>query len=691
MEIEPVCQRDGARQCAQRARFGDPSNSSTVRRRANRSLQPGRPLGTVFATAAWCVTLLVPGVASSQDANPAPMRMEIDLRDLSRQLIQAEITIPIPQSDEAERTVALWYPKWVPGSHGPGGPIANIAGLTIKDSAGALLPWSRTPGEVFRLEATVPGDSERLHISLRYIADQPTTTSFGHDCFSGSNLGVVSPGALLWYPESADIDRQQIAARLHLPPGWQAATALRPVNDRTDNGVGEATDEGHILAYQATSLRTFVDSPIMCGQHYQAFDLVEENRRDTIPPHTLHVFTDDARNARLNDKVVDGYRAMVTQTAWLIGSHPFDRFDILLAITDELPKNGLEHSRSTFNVLPPAVMKSPATLKGWDRLLVPHEYLHAWCGKYRRPAGMLTRDFHSPKDTELLWVYEGLTQYLGELVEARSGLMSPDEFRHRLAVELRRAMHQQGRQWRTLADTGAASHILRAGSPNWGGLRRSQDYYMEGMLFWLEADALIRRHSGAQKSLDDFCASFLGSKPGSAAPAPFTRRDVVRSLRAVADLDWDGLIQRRIESYQEQFDPSVARLLGYDFRLQREAPAIPSATFRHQSGIDALDSLGIAFNTSGDVQHLLLGSPADRARMSPRMKALGVNGRTWSGPRLVEALTHSQNGRPLSLLVAEGDELRTIQLHYHDGPRYWNLRRQPGQPDLLDEILKPHS
>ncbi|MCG8651244.1 MAG: hypothetical protein MI861_15505, partial [Pirellulales bacterium] len=625
-----------------------------------------------------CLGLLTASRAAAQTSAPLIIEMEIDLRELPRKLVDASLTLPLADQDGG--TVALWYPKWVPGSHGPGGPIANVAGLKIEDSQGNPLPWTRTPGEVYRLEVDVPPGLAALQVSVRYITDQPTTTSFGHDCFSGSSIGMVSPGALLLYPETAKIDQQKIAARLRLPRGWQAATALRP--QRT-----LSTDESFV-SYQPTTLRTFVDSPIMCGRYYQSYDLVEPRRQNEIPPHTLHVFGDDLSGAALDPDIVGRLRAMVTQTALLIGSHPFDRFDMLLAVTDEMPRNGLEHSRSSFNVLPPKSLQSRQVWKGWDRLLIPHEYLHAWCGKYRRPAGMLTQDFHTRKDTELLWVYEGLTQYLGELVEARSAIMSRDEFRHRLAVELRRAIHQQGRQWRTLADTAAASHILRGNSPSWGGLRRSQDYYMEGMLFWLEADARIRRMSDGAKSLDDFCQSFLGSEATSAHPSAFTREDIVEGLNSIVPWDWDGLIRRRVESFQEQFDPAVAGLLGYQFKLSPNAPNISSLTFRHPAGVDALDSLGILLQSDGKVQNLLLGSPADKARLSPSLQIMGVNGRKWSGARLLEAIAEGQDQHPIELLIADGDELRTIQLHYYDGPRYWNLVRDRTQPDLLNQILK---
>ena len=618
--------------------------------------------------------------SAQQPSSPEQMQITIDARDLPRKLVHAQLTLPLVPTTKEARQVALWYPKWVPGSHGPGGPIANLAGLKITDSVGNPLSWVRTPGEVYRFEVSVPATVGEIHVSLHYIADQPTTTSFGHDCFGGSHIGVISPSSVLLYPEGTDIDRQQIVTQLLLPQGWSAATAL-PAESKEE-------EDDAAPVYSAVSLRTLVDSPIMCGKHYQSFDLVAEERRSQIPNHTLHVFGDEATHADLNSEIVDKLQSLVTQAALLMGTHPFDRFDILLAVSEELPANGLEHSRSTFNVLAPEPLKSLQDLKGWNRLLIPHEYVHAWCGKYRRPAGMLTNDFHTPKDTELLWVYEGLTQYLGELLEARCGLMSHDEFRHRLTVELRNAKHLQGRQWRTLADTAAASHILRDRSPSWSGLRRSQDYYMEGMLFWLEADARIRQATDGKKSLDDFCQRFLRSGSRSDHPYAFSRQDVVNDLTAIADYDWDGLIRRRVESVQEQFDPAVANMLGYDFRLTHEAPEIPATTFRHKKGVDALDSLGLILRQTGEVSNLLLGSPADRARLGPAMTVIGVNGRKWSGPRLIEALKQSQDQRPIELLVANGNELRTIQLHYYDGPRYWNLSRQEEAPDLLTDILK---
>ena len=629
-----------------------------------------------FAAARFSLLLgmlfLLPLKAMAETPLTGPIQISIDARSLDRHLVEAELRLPLQPAAEG-RQIALWYPKWVPGSHGPGGPVANIAGLQFHDAAGQRLNWKRTGGEVYRLTVDVPAGCTEIRVDLRYVSDQPTTTSFGHDCFGSEHIGVISPGCLLLYPEGANIDQQQITLQMNVPDVWTIATAL-PRSDDSAAGFLPAT------------LRRFVDSPIMIGRYYQSFDLVEHPQ--ICPPHTLHVFADSEAETDLNKDVVQKYRQMVTQTALLIGSHPFDRFDIILGVTGSLPKNGLEHARSTFNVLPPGSLRSTASLKGWDRLLVPHEYLHAWCGKYRRPAGMLTSDFHTAKDTELLWVYEGLTQYLGELVEARSGLMSEDEFRQRLFVELRAAMNQEGRQWRTLADTAAASHILRSSSPFWSELRRSQDYYMEGMLFWLEADARIRQLSGGAKTLDDFCHSFFRGTADVTVPSAYGRNDVITHLNEIAEYQWDSLITRRVESLQQEFDPRFVDLLGYRLQPGEKPQSIPGNTFRQSGGIDVLDSLGMVLSGDGRVQRVRLGGLADSVGLRRGTEIIGVGEYRWSEKRFLEAVQKSSETKSVDLLIAQGERLVTLQLPFDRGLQYWNLVREESEVDVLSQILK---
>ena len=487
------------------------------------------------------------------------MRIDIDATDIARKLLQAQLEIPI-EAQPTEHKFALWYPKWVPGSHGPGGPIANVAGLRIEDSNGNILKWERTPGEVYRLEVTVPSGVDRLRIWIRYITNQPTTGSMGHDSWGSPRIGVITPSTILLYPENVDINAQQIAGTIKLPPLWSASTALNSQKADSDSAT---------LSFKAATLSQFVDSPIMCGLYREVFDLVETDRKDSIPPHRLSVFADTPPQCMINAEILARYRKMVTQTALLTGSHPFDQFDILLAVTNTLPPNGLEHSRSTFNVLPPHAVQSLDRLRGWDRLLVPHEYLHAWCGKYRRPAGMVTPNFHQPLNTDLLWVYEGLTQYLGELVEVRCGLMNDQQFENRLLVELQNATHQQGR---TVAYFGliqapprtffvpAASHgpdFAEAKISTWkacsSGLRPMQSFEKKRMA--ISRSTTFVTSSFEQPATQHFRSHIL---------AKISCRSSIRSR----PYDWDGLILRRVESFQNEFDPNVASLLGYKLEFR---------------------------------------------------------------------------------------------------------------------------
>lgn len=633
----------------------------------------------LFAALAFSTLIL-----DSQLLGQDPISIEIDARDLPRKLLTAELSIPIKASKKPQ-DIALWYPKWVPGSHGPGGPIENVAGLTFTDQDNNDLKWSRTPGEVFRVIVNAPPQTTTIHASIRYITNQPSTNSFGHDTFGSRMVGIISPNTVLLYPESADADKALITTKLRLPKDWKAATAIPQIAH--EEGVSTYT-------YDAVSLRNFVDSPIMCGLHYRRYDFDFAGESAKVSPHTLHVFSEDATAVDLDDSIVNPVRNMIVQTAKLTGSQPFDRFDILLAATNLLPPNGLEHSRSTLNVLPTRDLSSIGALKGWSRLLIPHEYLHTWCGKYRQPAEMATHNFQTPQGTDLLWVYEGLTQYLGEVIEARSGFMNVNEFRDRVGVELRNAAHQQNRQWRPLVDTAAASHILRDGSDTWPKLRGSQDYYMEGMLFWLEADAILRTETKGKKTLDDFCHVFFAAPEPTATsqyspPKPFTRKEIVTTLNGIAKYDWDGLIKRRVESVRNGYDPQVADLLGYEFVAKAERPRIPPYTFRYSSGIDHLDTLGMTLSGDGTVIDIKLDSPADRVKFGPGTKIIGVNDRRWSREALDEAIENSADNPFINLLIEDEDKFKLIQIQYDGGPRYLSFVKTEGKEDLLEKILAP--
>ena len=334
-------------------------------------------------------------------------------------------------------------------------------------------------------------------------------------------------------------------------------------------------------------------------------------------------------------------------------------------------------------------MIDDAKRKGWIANLIPHEYVHSWCGKFRRPAGMCTPDFHTPLKTRLLWVYEGLTEYLGEVLMVRSGLLEPKEYRETLTATIGSLVHQEGRRWRPLEDTAAASYLLRGHSPNWNELRRGQDYYSEGALVWLEVDTIIRERSEGKKSLDDFCRKFLGgpNRAGLSVLA-FDLPEIVSDLRELAEFDWETFLVRRVSQPQESLPLEFVGRCGYRLQYATEPPA-GSPISRHHAGISARDSLGLSFSPDGHIGDVVPGMAGDRARLAPGMTVIGVNGKKFSPQRLHDALADSVARRKIELLMLEGEEFRTVVLEYADGPRYLVLARDESKPDLLAEILKP--
>lgn len=618
------------------------------------------------------LVLLVASLAAVARAEPDSL-LHIDASDLPRRLLHATQSIDVPQAARERGELVLRYPHWVPGTHAPGGPIQNLAGLWFTDQGGRELDWRRQPGDVYQFRVELPPGVERVTATMRYITNQPDANSRGIDSFGAADVGLVSPNTVLLYPARAGDADFSVRLRLSLPEGWHAATALRRVPADTPG-----------ITYDTASLREVVDSPIMVGRHLRSYSLNEPGV--DAPPHRLHVFSESASAVEIDDHVLGNYRAMVTQAGRLFQSFPFRSMDVLLMTTDQLGRNGLEHLESTMNIIPLGTLDGPGELRGWDRMLIPHEYVHAWCGKHRRPRGMATGDLHTPKGTELLWVYEGLTQYLGEVLEVRSGMETPQEYLWSLRGSMRSARLRQGRDWRPLLDTCSASHTLRAGSRTWGDLRRSQDYYAEGALIWMEADAIIRRGTGGQRSLDDFVARFFHAEEPTGRPVPFDRDDLLDALGEVHEHDWRGFFEHAIDRTGGDGPMSAAQAVGYDVVYQDTPPWSP---FGRASTLDARESLGASFDSGGRVRSVLLDTPADWAGLAPDVRVIAVDGYLWSSRRLRDAIEASEASGSVALTIAVDDRLREVVVEYGGGPRYFNLVRDEGEPDVLADILEP--
>jgi predicted metalloprotease with PDZ domain len=539
-----------------------------------------------------------------------------------------------------------------------------------------------------RREGAQTNESLKLGICGEHGGD-PSSVHFCHKAYVGSTTSAARPSACRSPAsrrrrrrEGAKHNEATIAATLALPDGWSAATVLR-----TNSGDGPEP-EG-VIRYDPVTLEVFVDSPIMVGRYARAYELANGHEREGVPqtpPTTMHVFSEAESVVKLPGDVVEAFEAMVEQATVLFGAHHFDRFDILVATSDRLRWNGLEHTASTFNIISQRALQDLDDLRGWQQMLIPHEYVHAWCGKYRRPAGMATDDFHTPKDTRLLWVYEGLTQYYGTVLEARSGMLTVEEMRDwlRRTVSWRRA--RQGREWRPLDDTASASWTLRGAGGAWSGLRLGQDYYSEGALVWLEADALIRDGTEGEKSLDDFARVFFAHAEGDPVPKPFTRKEVIETLSGVHAHDWDAFFSERIERPLDRPVLELVPLLGYRIEFAAEPPETPRGV--SIDALDAYDSIGARFSSNGTVRDVLLGSPADDAGLAPNMRIAGVNGHVWSSSRFADALALTPVRGDMELLVISGDTYVTRTVAYDGGRRHMRIVRDETKDDHLAAIAE---
>ncbi|MDQ3623422.1 MAG: hypothetical protein M3463_13180, partial [Verrucomicrobiota bacterium] len=583
------------------------------------------------------------GLAASQ---AAPLiHLDVDAREISRALLHARLEIPAAPGE-----LVLWYPKWIPGVHAPAGPVQNLAGLRFETVKGEPIPWRRDEEEMCRFLVTVPPGAGRVVAKLDYICNQPSVNSSGVDSFGNSLLGVINWNTVLLYPENASIDALHASLRLQLPAGWRFGTALRLEHGPAGSSGGAnphasrdpEPSKARTVEFAAEPLRRLVDCPLICGEHFRTIELTGKN----TPPAFLHLTSEAPSAIQIDDKLIAQYRKLVVEAVSLFGGARFDAYHFLVVCSDSLPRNGLEHLSSSFNEVGERELVDEKKRKSWPAYLLPHEFVHSWCGKFRRPASMVTTNFHQPERTRLLWIYEGLTQYLGEVLTVRAGLLTLEEHLPALANKVDYLIRQAGRRWRPLEDTAVASWLNRAHSQSWAQLRRGQDYYDEGLVIWLEADALIRERTGGRKSLDDFCRKFFDPRatgvppvnPGiptnpGASPAVrpevvgYELKEVTAALREVVEEDWDKFFAERISKPKDALGLEfLTKTLGY--RLQYSAKPSEYLTEREKERkqVVASASIGLIAGEDGKINTVIPGSPADKAALAGGMTFSGVIG-----------------------------------------------------------------
>ena len=389
----------------------------------------------------------------------------------------------------------------------------------MTNSFGAEIIWKRDWNDVYRIFSFPFEKETQCNIALTYICNQPSTNSIGVDSYGYHNFGVINWNTILLYPEGIPINKIKIQLTLTLPIGWSFGSALQV-----------ASSVGNKIVFEEITLEQLIDMPLICGENFETFEIAETK----MAKYYLHLVAEDERDLIVDDSIMNFYHRLVLEAEELFGRTHFDEYHLLLVLSDNMPGTGLEHRNSSLNGVKAHDMRLSKFAKSRVRYLIAHEFAHAWCGKYRRPAGMYTDDFQKNKDTDFLWVYEGLDQYLGNVLAVRSGFLDPDRYKEGMARRAGSMTAQTGRQWRPLRDTEVSSHILRGGSKSWKFLRRNQEYYNEGAMIWLEIDARIRQATKGKKSLDDFCAKFFSAGETDAEAVPFDLNEIVETLNSIS-------------------------------------------------------------------------------------------------------------------------------------------------------------
>jgi len=609
-----------------------------------------------------------------------PIKITADLTDAPRKIIHARMTIPVTPGP-----LTLLYAKWIPGEHMPDGPVDNLAGLFITAN-GQQLPWVRDDVDMYAIRVTVPEGVTELDVKDDFLATA-AASGFSAGASTSANLALLSWNELVLYPaghkDDADI---YVQPSVILPQGWQYATALPRTSPGKESDTEPAPDGA--VHFDPVSLEQLIDSPLLSGKYFVQIDLAPE----VTPKHYLDIASDGPEDLKLTPETISAYSNLVRETGALYQSRHYGSYHFLVTASDQVAHFGLEHHQSSDDRVPEKTFVDDNLLL-LSADLLPHEFTHSWNGKYRRPAGLATGNYEDPMKGNLLWVYEGLTNYLGNVLAARSKIETAAQYRDYLAQDAATLDYRPGRTWRDLQDTATAAQILYAygfGSP-WDNWRRNTDYYAEGDLVWLDVDTTIRKLTNDKKSLNDFLAAFEGLG-GNTQPkvVPYTFDDVVKGLNDVVPYDWAGFLTERLTSKAPHAPLGGIENGGYKL-VYTDMPNDITQAQINATGI-TMDwwSIGVYVASDGRIEDVLVGSPADKAGLGPGMQIVAVNSRQFSGALLNDAIRDAKgNTNPIALIVVNTGVYKVLALDYHDGLRYPHLERVDGTPDRLDDILKP--
>jgi predicted metalloprotease with PDZ domain len=615
-----------------------------------------------------------PPIAAPVDTPyPGTISLRVDFTNVTDRILVVHETVPIKGRD-----ITLLYPEWLPGTHSPSNPVAQLAGLVITTN-GKRVPWMRDRVNMSAFHVEAPQDAKSLDVEFQFLASQDPKRSR-----ISSKFADVTWNSVLLYPAGYFSRDIKFETSLRLPEGWKFACALET-----------KSQDGNLVQFKETTLNTLIDSPLYAGVYFKRIDL------STGPDNTVYfdIFADKPADLEITPDELQYHKNLVIEAQKLFNSHHYDHYDFLFSVSDIVSGKGLEHHQSSEDGSRANYFTDWGAGVG-GRALLPHEYTHSWNGKFRRPADLWTPNFNVPMRNDLLWVYEGLTDYYGNVLAARSGMRTPEQGRDTWAQIAANFEISPGRTWRSLVDTTNAPIISSHGAvPQvWPSWERGYDYYPESDLIWLDADTRIRELSGGKKSLDDFAKLFFGIENGSYVTVTYNLEDLVKALNTVQPYDWSGFFRTRVYEVNPSVPENGFTQGGYRLIYNDEVPEWVKKSEKLY-GVSFATSLGFSVRgemggggpeSQGGISQVWWDSLAFKAGITPDMQLQAINDQKYTPAALREAIVSAEKtSDPIKLLLKRGDDFVTVSLNYHGGLRYPHLERVESTPARLDDILAP--
>jgi predicted metalloprotease with PDZ domain len=607
----------------------------------------------------------LPGRA--QPRAPGPIRLSVDVSQAPQKILHAHMELPVQPGP-----LTLYYPQWIPGEHMPDGPIIDLAGLTFS-AAGKTIPWRRDLVDVFVFHLDIPQGANLLDVHLDFLLSAPAS-GFSSGRSATAFIDVLNWNQVLLYPKGYPVHELTFVPSVRLPSEWNFGTALTG-----------AKRNGDTVEFSPVALDSLVDSPLIAGRYFRVIQLTPGQH----PSHEIDIAADSAAALAMPPEMEMHFHQLVAEAGALFGSRHYRDYHFLLTLSDDVAHFGLEHHESSDDRTSERSLTDKADRIYFDDLL-PHEFVHSWNGKYRRPEGLATADYQQPMRDDLLWVYEGLTQYLGEILTARSGLRTPELSQEALAQLAATYDRHPGRDWRPLQDTSDAAVFLYDAGPDWSNWRRGTDFYEEGELLWLDVDTTLRHLTNDKKSINDFCRTFYGGPGGEPALKTYTFDDIVATLNGLAPYDWVGFLGARLHSTSPHTPIEAVENGGWKLVYNEQPNQYDESAETVRKRLNLNLSIGLTVSSDGSVVDVIHDGPSYTAGIGPGMKITAVNGRQFSFDALRDAVDRAKpTTMPIQLLVANGVQYQTHAVDYHAGLRYPHLERDNSRQDFLSEIFRP--